>query len=130
MNTSNFKKERLIAFAIDYALLAVFQGILSPIIILTTDKLNVVDAVLILTLITSAIMFGKDTIKGQSLGKRIMRLAVVKANNETVCPNPFQLITRNITLVFWPIEAILFFNSKDGRRLGDKITKTEVKRTI
>lgn len=128
MTPSDLKKERLIAFGIDYLLLITFQGIVGQILMLNTDNSNLVNMILFLTLITSVIMFCKDLIKGQSIGKRIMKIAVVNADDLTICSNPFKLILRNITLPLWPIEAILFLSSENGVRLGDKLTNTTVKK--
>lgn len=71
--------------------------------------------------------FGKDCIKGMSLGKWIMG---IKVRNEISgdTPSPVKLFARNLTIIIWPIEAIILAVSPDKKRLGDKLVKTCVTR--
>ena len=68
------------------------------------------------------IIYFKDVFAGQSIGKRIMKLKVVCLDNKR--PNIIVLIIRNITLLIWPIEALLVLLDKP--RIGDIIAKTKV----
>ena len=64
----------------------------------------------------------KDVINGQSIGKRILKIKVVDlSGNVPKLPN---LIIRNITILIWPVEAILVLLYKE--RLGDRLAKTKV----
>lgn len=62
-----------------------------------------------------------------SLGKRLMRFEVCRADTGEGATVP-QRILRNLTLLLWPVEAILLLASRDSRRLGDRLCGTVVKR--
>jgi len=66
--------------------------------------------------------FFKDVINGQSIGKRIMKIKVVDLNGNK--PSLFNLIIRNITILIWPVEALLVLLDKE--RLGDRLAKTKI----
>jgi uncharacterized RDD family membrane protein YckC len=66
----------------------------------------------------------KDIFKGKSIGKRILRLAVRDSFNDQVVPTNFKLLLRNVTIIIWPIEAILVLFT--NKRIGDFISKTQV----
>ncbi len=68
------------------------------------------------------IYFFKDIINGQNIGKRIMKIKVVDLNENK--PSLFNLIVRNITILIWPVEALLVLLDKE--RLGDRLAKTKV----
>lgn len=71
-----------------------------------------------------ALYLCKDCINGQSLAKRLLTLQVV--DNETGLPaSPIKCFIRNITLVLWPIEAVVAL-SNTSRRLGDRIAGTKL----
>jgi len=62
-----------------------------------------------------------------SVGKRLMRFKVCRVDtgeDATV----LQRILRNLTLLLWPVEAILLLASRDSRRLADRLCGTVVKR--
>lgn len=63
----------------------------------------------------------KDAL-GLSLGKRIMNLQIVNQNGEKADWRACFL--RNLTLIIWPIEAIVLIASE--KRIGDIIAKTTV----
>ena len=64
----------------------------------------------------------KDVIGGQSIGKKIVHIKVV--NEDESKANLLQLIIRNITILIWPIEVIIFLLGK--RKIGDVISKTMI----
>jgi uncharacterized RDD family membrane protein YckC len=66
----------------------------------------------------------KDLYKGRSIGKRLMGLVVTDNNNNRTIPGVTRLITRNITVLIWPIELIALILKR--RRIGDLIAKTNV----
>lgn len=64
----------------------------------------------------------KDVIGGQSIGKKIVHIKVVNADESKA--NLLQLIIRNITILIWPIEVIILLLGK--RKIGDVISKTMI----
>ncbi|RIX52786.1 hypothetical protein D3P08_12340 [Paenibacillus nanensis] len=70
----------------------------------------------------------KDLYKGRSIGKRIMGLVVTDENNNEAIPGAIRLITRNITVLIWPIELITLILMR--RRIGDLIAKTNVNAVV
>lgn len=72
-----------------------------------------------LTLIVPLYLF-KDNLTGQSIGHAIIGISIV--HNDTAL-RPVRALVRNLFLLIWPIELLLFLFS--GRRLGDIVTKTE-----
>jgi uncharacterized RDD family membrane protein YckC len=61
---------------------------------------------------------------GQSIGKRVCRIAVVHIQSEEPCTY-LQSLGRNITLVLGIFDA-MFIAGKSKRRLGDYIGRTKV----
>ncbi len=80
--------------------------------------------ILILNIIFAITFISKDIIKGISLGKMIMGIAVRDEKNHNITPPLYKLMLRNLTLIFWPIEVIMLILSK--QRLGDKYAQTAV----
>jgi uncharacterized RDD family membrane protein YckC len=77
-----------------------------------------------LALMGFALYLCKDIVQGRSLGKRITNTQVVDRATKKAA-SPLQCVVRNITTLFWMIEAIItLFNP--SRRLGDLIAGTEV----
>lgn len=68
----------------------------------------------------------KDIVKGVSFGKWLVGIKVSDKNNYILTPNIFRLMLRNIFILIWPIEFLVFLISKDKRRIGDIIAKTDV----
>ena len=67
----------------------------------------------------------KDVINGRSPAKRIIGARVISmSTGETA--TPMRCMLRNITLLFWPIEALLALITSDRRRLGDYLAGTRV----
>jgi len=69
----------------------------------------------------------RDIFGGASLGKRTVGLVVIsnKPENEQTLPIGKRLL-RNLPGIFWPIELIALVSSKDQRKIGDRITQTDV----
>jgi uncharacterized RDD family membrane protein YckC len=70
-------------------------------------------------------LFFEDAIGGQSIGKRVMRIAVVGAASRRPC-NLFQSLTRNLSIVVFNVFDILMIVGKKKLRLGDRIAGTIV----
>ena len=68
-------------------------------------------------------LFFKDVCKGQSVGKRIYKIAVVSENGEPASLK--QLILRNVILIVWPVE-VCWVSIQGKPRLGDIWAKTKV----
>lgn len=72
-----------------------------------------------------AIYMNKDAIGARSPGKRIMKAKVVRQDTLEAA-GPLRCMVRNLTLIFWPLEALLAIINSDRRRLGDYIAGTRV----
>ncbi len=119
--------KRIFAFIIDFISVGVIQAIGFMCITLMYQKSgNLVDLLLIYSGFSSLLLIFKDVVKGQSIGKRIMKIAVRKMENTSEIPGISTLLLRNLFLVIWPIELKTFFSSKNNLRLGDKLLKTTV----
>lgn len=62
---------------------------------------------------------------GQSVGKKVMHLKIVKVGSERKL-KWYNTVLRNFMLNFLIVEAILVLMKKDRRRLGDMVTGTKV----
>lgn len=61
---------------------------------------------------------------GNSLGKVLMRLEIISPDRPGERVGVIRLAARNLTMVIWPVEAVLLFAG--GMRLGDALLKTDV----
>ena len=64
-------------------------------------------------------------IKILSPGKRLIGLTVVNVNGDTCVPL-WKQIARSLTLLIWPIEALVVVLSSSHRRISDRILGLEV----
>lgn len=119
---------RVLAFLIDcivFAILFVFinMGFILEQYIGTsimTKSFIVVYLISLLIVLSGFIL--KDIIGGRSIGKRVTKIKVVKKTGlKASWP---RLILRNITILIWPIEALLLLIGKE--RIGDFIAETKV----
>jgi uncharacterized RDD family membrane protein YckC len=70
------------------------------------------------------VYFLKDSFRGRSIAKRILKLQVVR-NDSNEAASPARCFVRNIFIILWPIEVIAtLFNSQ--RRIGDRVAGTRV----
>jgi len=124
---NNIAQKRIIAFVIDFFIIAIIQAIGFMAITITQSKSgNYLNSLFLCTGLTSLLLICKDLVAGQSIGKRIMKIGVHKAEDTSKIPNAVTLILRNLFLILWPIEAIVFLSSGCETRLGDKLLKTTV----
>lgn len=72
-----------------------------------------------------AVYMNKDAINGRSPAKRILGARVVNMSDGQTA-SPMKCMVRNLTLIFWPIEALLALLTSDRRRLGDYLAGTRV----
>jgi len=68
----------------------------------------------------------KDIFFGRSLGKLLFGIYIREFEDIDKTPKFYQLIFRNILVFIWFVELIVMLTDKEGRRLGDKIAKTQV----
>lgn len=84
-----------------------------------------IQVMLVLYAFIMAIYLNKDAINGRSPAKRILGARVVNMSDGQTA-SPLKCLLRNITLIFWPIEALLALLTSDRRRLGDYLAGTRV----
>ncbi len=77
-------------------------------------------------LLAIAYSLGADALKGQSLGKRLMKIVVVDERSYLNC-SLLQSIARNLSLSFLTLLDFIFFGSR--KRLGDMFANIVVLRT-
>lgn len=68
----------------------------------------------------------KDSVKGKSIGKRIMGLQVRSSKNIDKVPSQWRVVLRNITFPLWMVEFLVMIFNKNSRKLGDVIFGTTV----
>lgn len=82
----------------------------------------------VLMLIAFFVYCIKDIIKGKSLGKRAMGLAVRSSVDTSDIPSVSKLFLRNILTFAWPIEFLVLICGEKKMKLGDQIAGTNVYR--
>ena len=70
-------------------------------------------------------LFFKDALGGQSIGKRVMRIAVIGIASRRPC-NLFQSLIRNLSIIVFSVLDILMIVGNDKLRLGDRLAGTRV----
>lgn len=106
------KIKRIIADQIDYFICLI---VLSP--------LDFLSKTFIYYMIAMALIMFKDTIfNNKGIGKSLLNLEIVSYDGTKI--TIVKTILRNITVIIWPVEAIMIvlFN----KRIGDIIFKTKV----
>jgi uncharacterized RDD family membrane protein YckC len=68
----------------------------------------------------------KDLVRGKSLGKWLMDLAVRDSKDTTKTPSLFRLLLRNVPLPIWFVELFFLIRSTKGQRIGDTLAGTIV----
>lgn len=111
------KIKRLVAFYIDLIFISLPGAIIS--LFMNEHPLGII---IVFSLIFSLIL-NKDIVDGQSLGKRVLHLKVIKKKEQST-PSRLICCIRNIFLFLWPIDLFLILFT--GKKLGDYITQTEV----
>ena len=126
MNKATFDK-RVVAFIIDHIIICV---LLIPLFIfstwndLTQNPEKMLSLIWPFVLIIFFVYCMRDLFGGASIGKRAVGIAV-KTLTETEI-TAFQLIIRQLLTFIWPIEVLVILESKDKRKIGDRIAKTDV----
>lgn len=117
------KKNRTIAICIDYFIILLITSLpLQGAIILQSSKITNSSMNIYLLSIYILLLF-KDTVhKNASIGKKIMKIEVLKKDGNI--PKISILILRNAFLIIWPLEV--FFLIKNNQRIGDLVFGTKV----
>ena len=109
--------KRLLAFILDFMIFMFAFMLISTFVIyddyiLANKQFNnkYYIAYSICLIIVMLLFIGKDMLKGQSIGKRVMKIKVVTIKDES--PRIWQCILRNLTFCIWPIEALLLLLDK------------------
>lgn len=112
--------KRLIAFILDLVIIAIIMNV----ILFATQTIDSPILLQLLSALIVTLLLCKDCINGQSVGKKIMKIQVVDKKSKTEISN-IRSIVRNAFVIFWIIEIMVLFISKD-KRIGDYIVKSEV----
>lgn len=117
--------ERIIAYLIDFLIWSAISVILLLALFdFPPDAPGQMPGMNYFIFIINAVFFLRD-INGQSPGKRIVKLRVIRKRDNEV-PNILVLFTRNLFMILGGIELIVFLVDKNHERIGDKVTRTYV----
>ncbi|PWV97349.1 RDD family protein [Paenibacillus cellulosilyticus] len=126
-----YRSQRIAAFLIDHIIFSIFSGIIFLILIWdsffspTDNNMNKPFELFYLFIgLILILYFFKDIVQGRSIGKRLVGISIIDKANINKVPNRFKLFVRNITILIWPIEAIILVIT--GNRLGDYIVNSTV----
>ena len=123
MTKRDYLLRRGIAFGLDMMIIELIAVVLWGVTLFLTIspetpvEQNVVYIVAVLYLWQFVLLCLKDAF-GISLGKRVNRMQIVPVDPEKEDVRFWQKVVRNITLLFWPIEALCVIMT--GTRLADK----------
>jgi uncharacterized RDD family membrane protein YckC len=112
--------KRIFSFLIDMMLYVLIYGIIITYCNLVLKERGLLFSALMS--IPATFWLCKDCIRGQSIGKRKMRIKIVNSCNNDV--SPFVSVIRNFSLIIWPIDFIYYLLSES--RICDRIFKTKV----
>jgi len=118
---------RIIAFCFDFLVFALPCAGLAVAARLILGKLSIENTFWItfsLALMGPIGFFLRD-LSGQSPGKRLMGLRIVKVDGTENVP-ALRLFFRHVTLGLWPVELHFLIRSGGEMRLGDRIMETKV----
>lgn len=119
-------QRRFLAFIIDHIIYSLILVIPFNLLVPFENFHSAFPVIMIIAFIAYAF---KDIIGGRSIGKRMLGLYVRNYEDLEKIPNLFSLMARNLLIFIWPIEYFVLITDKDGRRIGDKIAKTQVVET-
>jgi uncharacterized RDD family membrane protein YckC len=68
----------------------------------------------------------RDTLKGQSIGKRVFGIGVRDISDNFAIPSVSRLFLRQIFSFMWPIEFLVLVFSTENRKIGDLMAGTGV----
>lgn len=114
------------AFLIDH-LIVVFLIVMTFFLVLNPSSSDIYSmSIRIITLLVVAYVLYccKDIVNGRSIGKRFFGIAVRNDNNNP--PSIGKLVLRNLFTFIWPMEILFILVSKQKRKLGDHLSKSDV----
>jgi len=110
---------RLLSMLIDHIIMClIIVVILAPVMMLDVK----LPLSLYFFIIAFSLYFCKDSINGQSIGKRLFGFQLVNIKNNKPA-TAFQCVIRNLFCVLWPIEVVVTLFSRN-RRIGDFVAFT------
>lgn len=115
------KVKRFVAMIIDQYIVAFIFCLF--VLILYRDIEALIEKIDLYILLAMILMLFKDLIfRNASIGKKLMGIEI--RNIDGSIPSILTLIIRNITIIIWPIEAIMIIMC--DKKIGDIIFKTDV----
>jgi len=120
---------RLFALIVDYLLAIVLLNLASKLLAGSAWDLHPPPTSSLLPgwlLGAAALLLLRDALGGRSPGKWLTGIAVARAADPAQVPSLVGLVLRNAALVLLPVEAVLVFTNRYGRRLGDYLGGTVV----
>ncbi len=118
--------DRLTAFVLDWA----FWGILGLILYFLVRALTENATIIAVSSTPFAAWLLIKDLAGNGIGKTKMNLVIVDRNTKRPVANPVILLIRNLTLTIWFIDIPMLFLDPESRRLGERLTGTEVVKTF
>jgi len=118
----NCKARRMLAGVIDFYVICLLASIFVGII--TLGQFSVTQFSIVIYLVSCfLLLLVKDiTFKDASIGKRMLKLKIVRFDGTKV--STVDTIKRNLTILLLPIEIVLVLTK--NKRIGDIIAKTSV----
>lgn len=113
-------KDRMGAFFLDEVIIFVI-GVVVGIVVAVNTRVEYMRYGMSLVMMVGILL--KD-ITGQSLGKKLFRLKIVKEDGSDA--HAYQLILHNVTDYIWLVELLLVLSSDSGTRLTDKLLHLQV----
>ena len=115
---------RIFAAIIDILIIAiVFIPVIIYSLVFNTSEVFMAIAFIIM----HSLFICKDLLyRNRSIGKRRCNLVIVKDNGDA--PSEFQLVLRNIFLMFWIVDLFVILTNQKHKKIGDFICNTMVVR--
>jgi len=129
--TKSSRKRRIAAFFIDHCVMTFLMVLmifvaLGPNFMDQNNPIKITITIFLVITLGFFLYFAKDSIKGISVGRWVMGIMVREETNQNSTPSFGKMIKRNLFLIIWPVEFIIFATNEEKKRLGDKASKTVV----
>ncbi len=113
---------RIIAAGFDFYIICIMVVLLSYVLVFITSDISFLIFCICFVLTYVLILFRDNIFGNASIGKKLLKIKVVKVNGEKI--NLITSLKRNILFFLWPVEILLIIT--DNKRLGDMWAKTIV----
>lgn len=113
---------RIIAAGFDFYIICIMIVLLSYVLVFITSDISFLIFCICFVLTYVLILFRDNFFGNASIGKKLLKIKVVKVNGEKI--NLITSLKRNILFFLWPVEILLIIT--DNKRLGDMWAKTIV----